>query len=72
MDNSKNPFPTKAPKFIRSKLYKYHFTTDISGVNWWTRSEIGEYSPPISKVGVKIRMLKVDFKTGGTWRWVGQ
>ena len=49
MDISKNPFPTKAPKFIRSKLYKYHFTTDFSGVNWWTRREVGEYSPPISK-----------------------
>ena len=23
-------------------------------------------------LGVKIRNLKVDFKTGGTWRWVGQ
>ena len=23
-------------------------------------------------LGVKIRKLKVDFKTGGTWRWVGQ
>ena len=24
------------------------------------------------QVGVKIRNLKVDFKTGGTWFWVGQ
>ena len=23
-------------------------------------------------LGVKIRNLKVDFKSGGTWRWVGQ
>ena len=23
-------------------------------------------------LGVKIRNLKVYFKTGGTWRWVGQ
>ena len=23
-------------------------------------------------VGIKIRNLKVDFKTEGTWRWVGQ
>ena len=27
------------------------------------------YDPPL---GVKIRNLKVDFKTGGTWRRVGQ
>ena len=26
----------------------------------------------ISALGVKIRKLKVDFKTGVTWRWVGQ
>ena len=23
-------------------------------------------------LGVKIRNMKMDFKTGGTWRWVGQ
>ena len=34
-----------APKFVRSKLYKYHFTEE----NWWTREEIGDYSPVISK-----------------------
>ena len=26
----------------------------------------------VSTLGVKIRNLKVDFKTGGTWRRVGQ
>ena len=49
MDFSKNPFPNKAPKFIRSKLFKYHFTTDFSNKNWWTREEVGEYSPMITK-----------------------
>ena len=24
------------------------------------------------KVGVKVRNMKMDFNTGGTWRWVGQ
>ena len=30
------------------------------------------FIPGKSWLGVKIRNLKVDFKTGGTWRWVGQ
>ena len=33
----------KAPKFIRSKLYKYHFSKDSK--DWWTREEQSEYSP---------------------------
>ena len=36
----------KAPKFIRSKLYKYHFTSSLeSSQDWWTRQEEREYSP---------------------------
>ena len=30
------------------------------------------YYVPTYVLGVKIRNFKVDFKTGGTWRWVGQ
>ena len=26
----------------------------------------------MGKVGVKVRNMKMDFNTGGTWRWVGQ
>lgn len=49
LDSSKNPFPKRAPKFLRSKLYKYHFSTEFSQPNWWTRELVGEYSPMISK-----------------------
>ena len=49
MDLSTNPFPTKAPKFLRSKLYNYHFTTDFYDSNWWNREEGEIYSPMISK-----------------------
>ena len=36
----------KAPKFIRSKLYKYHFTSSLeNSQDWWTRQEEREYSP---------------------------
>ena len=36
----------KPPKFIRAKLYKYHFTE--SGPDWWRREEQGEYLPELS------------------------
>ena len=35
----------KAPKFIRSKLYKYHFTKDSTSIDWWSRDSETEYSP---------------------------
>ena len=35
-------------------------------------SNVTSSSLTICKLGVKIRNLKVDFKTGGTWRRVGQ
>lgn len=46
-----NPFPDAPPRFIRSNLYDYHFTSfperKISN-NWWKRSEIGSYLPQAS------------------------
>ena len=51
LDQDKNPFPKKAPHFIRSKLFKYHFTGPNEKSDWWTRDEAEaiEYSPPVSK-----------------------
>jgi hypothetical protein len=49
LDQTKNPFPQRPPKFIRSKLYKYHFTKSAEDTDWWTREEVGEYSPIFSK-----------------------
>lgn len=62
MDSSKNPFPKKPPVFIRSKLYKYHFTSNRDNMDWWTREEVGEYSPVISKddpPAVKDYLVKI-------------
>ena len=42
----------------------YHLTNMISYFHWTVRY--------VLFIGVKIRNLKVDFKTGGTWRRVGQ
>ena len=43
-----NPFPKKPPKYIRSLIYDYTFTTwsqrKETG-HWWQRTLIGNYSP---------------------------
>jgi len=46
-----NPFASKAPRYIRARLFKYEFTTEeehrATGA-WWKRREIGEYLPEVS------------------------
>lgn len=58
-----NPFPSKPPKYIRSILYKYHYTTlpkNTSGIldaisksrkikNWWKRDSAKEYTYTLTK-----------------------
>ncbi|MBV8195236.1 MAG: lipase maturation factor family protein [Candidatus Dormibacteraeota bacterium] len=45
-----NPFPDRAPTFVRARLYRYRFSTPKerkeSGA-WWVRSPLGEYSRAI-------------------------
>jgi hypothetical protein len=46
-----NPFPGTPPRYIRARLYEYHFTTPDERRKtgqWWTRTLSGEYFPPIS------------------------
>lgn len=48
---AKNPFPAAAPKYVRAQLFDYTFTnfnTRRETHNWWQRSELGRYFPPIS------------------------
>lgn len=42
-----NPFPQKPPKYIRARLYLYHFTSWGSR-DWWWREERGAYFPAVS------------------------
>lgn len=46
-----NPFPDSPPRYVRAKLYEYHFTTleekQKTGA-WWTREEKGMYCPVLS------------------------
>jgi len=45
---AENPFPDQPPKWIRARLYEYHFTDTGSGAAWWRREEKGLYCPPIT------------------------
>lgn len=42
-----NPFPHAPPKWIRARLYLYHFTK-WGDAAWWTREERGTYFPAVS------------------------
>ena len=42
-----NPFPKSPPKFVRARVFFYHFTR-FGEKGWWTREEKGTYFPPVS------------------------
>jgi Lipase maturation factor len=42
-----NPFPNAPPKYVRARLYLYHFTR-WGEKAWWTREERGLYFPAVS------------------------
>ena len=42
-----NPFPNAPPKFIRARLFLYHFT-HFGERGWWTREDRGLYFPAVS------------------------
>jgi hypothetical protein len=48
---ARNPFPNDPPRYLRARIYEYHFTTwpehSASG-GWWKREERGEYLPAVS------------------------
>lgn len=46
-----NPFSDAPPRFIRARLYQYHFTdaaTRSATGAWWTRDDAGLYLPAVS------------------------
>jgi hypothetical protein len=47
-----NPFPEKPPRFLRTRLYDYHFTdwaTKRKQGTWWRREYVRDYSPVFSR-----------------------
>ncbi|MES1261619.1 MAG: lipase maturation factor family protein [Acidobacteriota bacterium] len=46
-----NPFPERAPVFVRAELYEYHFAspeTRRQTGQWWVRTRAGSYFPAVS------------------------
>ena len=37
LDRDRPPFPERAPKYVRARLYTYHFTAEFRTKDWWTR-----------------------------------
>ena len=37
LDKGRLPFPGRAPKYIRARLYTYHFTDEFRTKDWWWR-----------------------------------
>ncbi|HSV61827.1 MAG TPA: lipase maturation factor family protein [Chthoniobacterales bacterium] len=48
---ARNPFSDAPPRYVRAKLFEYHFTTaeeHRATSAWWKREEQGEYLPAVS------------------------
>jgi len=46
-----NPFPDSPPRYVRARLFEYHFTNALEKSQtgaWWKREEQGLYCPPVS------------------------
>jgi hypothetical protein len=49
----KNPFPKHPPRFVRSVLWQYWFTSMAdkrSTGDWWSRTLLGRYSPTLTRL----------------------
>jgi predicted DCC family thiol-disulfide oxidoreductase YuxK len=49
-----NPFPDSPPRYVRARLFEYHFTDALEKRQtgaWWKREEQGLYCPPVSMRG---------------------
>jgi hypothetical protein len=55
-----NPFPKAPPKYVRARLYEYHFTDPEEKKktgHWWKRTFVGEYLPPLSLEDPAFRQI---------------
>jgi len=46
-----NPFPAGPPRYVRARLYEYHFTTPQERAQtkaWWKRTLVGPWFPEVS------------------------
>ena len=51
-----NPFPDAPPRYIRARLYRYHFAP-LGSTPWWTREPVGEWLPALSVDDSQFRRI---------------
>lgn len=51
-----NPFPGEPPRYIRARLYLYHFAP-AGGEAWWTRTLEGEWLPALSAEDARLQQI---------------
>jgi Lipase maturation factor len=51
-----NPFPNAPPRYIRARLFRYHFTAP-GQKGWWTREPIGEWLPALAVTDPEFRRV---------------
>ena len=52
------PFPDAPPRYLRARLYEYHFSTPAELFReriWWRRTLIGEFLPPLNRERLERR-----------------
>jgi len=55
-----NPFPAQPPKWVRAKLYEYHFASPELRTRtgaWWVRTEAGDWFPPVTLENEAFRRI---------------
>jgi len=57
-----NPFPGAPPRFVRARLYRYHFAP-LGESAWWKRELVGNWLPPLSADESGLR----EFLIGQGW-----
>jgi hypothetical protein len=60
-----NPFPGAPPRFVRARLYVYHFAPPGSG-RWWDRELVGDWIPPLSADDPRLTRFLEARGWGGT------
>ena len=43
-----NPFPTRPPRLMRTRVFEYRFAAWSEAGVWWTRTETGPYCPAVT------------------------
>jgi hypothetical protein len=57
---AENPFPESPPRYLRSTLWRYRFSTPADrhqGV-WWTRERVGAYCPTVTLQQGRLRVVR--------------